>query len=145
MSGDKPFPEGGGLPVEIWEKIIVNLKDADDATLLGCRSTCKSFRTAVDQRTSLWDRRTVTRAFSDQRLDVMIIMTQCQVWSLSSFEVSRQLLRNVLNLVLSVSLLMTFSTAFTNKGLFELTWRPPLTKPVLLLFVETTTDQVVFK
>ena len=41
-----------------------------------------------------------------------------QVWSLSSFKVSRQLLTNDLNHVSSVSLLMTASTALANKGLF---------------------------
>ena len=41
-----------------------------------------------------------------------------QVWSLSSFKVSRQLLTNDLNEVLSFSLLMTSLTALTNKGLF---------------------------
>ena len=44
-----------------------------------------------------------------------------QVWSLSSFKVSRQLLMNDLNQVSSVSLLVTASTAFANEGLFELT------------------------
>ena len=37
-----------------------------------------------------------------------------QVWSLSRFEVSRQLLTNDLNQVSSVSLLMTASTALAN-------------------------------
>ena len=46
-----------------------------------------------------------------------------QVWSLSSFKVSRQL-SNDLNQVSSVSLLMTSSTALTNEGLFELTRHP---------------------
>ena len=41
-----------------------------------------------------------------------------QVWSLSSFEVSRQLLTDDLNHVSSVSLLMTASMALANKGLF---------------------------
>ena len=43
-----------------------------------------------------------------------------QVWSLSSFKVSRQLLTNDSNQVSSVSLLMTSSTALANEGLFEL-------------------------
>ena len=43
-----------------------------------------------------------------------------QVWSLSSFKVSRQLLINNLNQVSSVSLLMTSSTALANEGIFEL-------------------------
>ena len=47
-----------------------------------------------------------------------------QVWSLSSFKVSRQLLANDLNQVSFISLLMTSSTALANKGLFELTQRP---------------------
>merc|ERR1712219_44220 len=51
-----------------------------------------------------------------------------QVWSLSSFEVSRQLLTNDLNQVSSVSLLMTSSTALANEGLFELTLCPSLTR-----------------
>ena len=53
-----------------------------------------------------------------------------QVWSLSSFKVSCQLLKNDLNRVSSVSLLMTSSTALANEGLFELTRRPSLTGTV---------------
>ena len=48
-----------------------------------------------------------------------------QVWSLSSFEVSRQLLTNDLDQVSSVSLQISYLTAFTNKGLFELTRPAP--------------------
>ena len=43
-----------------------------------------------------------------------------QVWSLSSFKVSRQPLMYDLNRVSSVSLIMTASTALANEGLFEL-------------------------
>ena len=53
-----------------------------------------------------------------------------QVWSLSSLEVSRQLLTDDLNQVSSVSLLMTSSTSLTNGGLFKLTRRPLLTQAV---------------
>ena len=42
-----------------------------------------------------------------------------QVWSLSSFKASRQLLTNDLNQVSSFSLLMTASTALTNEGLLS--------------------------
>ena len=63
-----------------------------------------------------------------------------QVWSLSSFEVSRQLLTNGLNQVSSVSLLMTSSTALANKGLFELTLCPSLTLAFSLSFGETTKE-----
>ena len=44
-----------------------------------------------------------------------------QVWSLSSFKVSRQVLMTDLNQVSSVSLLITASVALANEGLFELT------------------------
>ena len=57
---------------------------------------------------------------------------QQQVWSLSSFEVSRQLLTNNLSRISSVSLLMTSSAALANEGLFELTLRPLLTWDVSL-------------
>ena len=63
-----------------------------------------------------------------------------QVWSLSSFKVSRQLLTNDLNQVSSVSLLMTSSTALANEGLFELTRRPSLTRAVSSSFAETTEE-----
>ena len=64
-----------------------------------------------------------------------------QVWSLSSFEVSRQLLMNDLNKVLFVSLLMTSPTTLAKEGLFELTRHPLLTLPVSLSFAETTEEQ----
>ena len=54
-------------------------------------------------------------------------MKTCQVWSLSSFEVSCQLLMNYLSQVSSISVQMTSSTALANEGLFELTWHPSLT------------------
>ena len=54
-----------------------------------------------------------------------------QVWSLSRFKMSCQLLMNDLNHVSSVSLLMTASTALANEGLFELTRRLPFTKNTL--------------
>ena len=63
-----------------------------------------------------------------------------QVWSLSSFKVSCQLLTNDLNRVSSVSLLMTSSTALANEGLFELTRRPSLTRAVSSSFAETTEE-----
>merc|ERR1711923_572986 len=63
-----------------------------------------------------------------------------QVWSLSSFKVSRQLLANDLHQVSSVSLLMTSLLALANEGLFELTRRPSLTRAVLLSFAETTEE-----
>ena len=63
-----------------------------------------------------------------------------QVWSLSSFKVSCQLLKNDLNRVSSVSLLMTSSTALANEGLFELTRRPSLTRAVSSSFAETTEE-----
>ena len=66
--------------------------------------------------------------------DVPLVFTEYyQVWSLSSFEVSRQLLMNYLNHVWFVSLIMAASTALTNEGLFELTWRS-------LSFAETTKE-----
>ena len=52
--------------------------------------------------------------------------TDKQVWSLSSFDASRQLLTNDLDQVSSVSLHMTSSTAIPNKGLFMLTRRGAL-------------------
>ena len=61
-----------------------------------------------------------------------------QVWTLSSFKLSRQLLTNDLNQVLSVSLLMTAPTALTKEGLFELTRWPLLTQAVSLSFAETS-------
>ena len=48
-------------------------------------------------------------------------MPRSQVWSLSSFKVSCQLLMNDLNQDLPVYLLLTPSTFLSNKGLFELT------------------------
>ena len=44
------------------------------------------------------------------------------------------------NQVLSVSLLMTSSTALANEGLFELTWCPSLTWAVSSSFAETTEE-----
>ena len=55
-----------------------------------------------------------------------------QVWSLSRFKVSCQLITFDLNRISSVSLLMTASTALANEGLFELTLRPSLTLAVSL-------------
>ena len=52
------------------------------------------------------------------------------VWSLSSFEVSYQILMNDLNQVLPVPLLMTSSRALANEGLFVLTRCPSLTQAV---------------
>ena len=66
-----------------------------------------------------------------------ILGGNAQVWSLSNFKVSRQLLVNGLNLVSSVSLLKTASTALANEGLFKLTQHPSLTQAVLLSFFET--------
>ena len=63
-----------------------------------------------------------------------------QVWSLSDFEVSGQLLTNDLNQVSSVSLLMTSSKALANQGLFEPTQRPSLTRAVSLSLAETTEE-----
>ena len=63
-----------------------------------------------------------------------------QVWSLSGLKVSWQVLRENLNQVSSVSLLMTASTALANEGLFELTRRPSLTRAVSLSFAETTEE-----
>ena len=63
---------------------------------------------------------------------------QQQVWSLSSFKVSRQLLTNYLNQVSSVSWLRTSSMALANEGLLELTQRPSLAWAVLLSFAKTT-------
>ena len=68
------------------------------------------------------------------------LSTVHQVWSLSSFKVSCQLLTNDLNRVSSVSLLMTSSTALANEGLFELTRRPSLTRAVSSSFAETTEE-----
>ena len=65
---------------------------------------------------------------------------QQQVWSLSSFKVSHQLLMNDLNHVWSVSLLMTASTALANEGDFEPTRSPLLTRAVSLSFAETTEE-----
>ena len=45
-----------------------------------------------------------------------------------------------LDQVSSISLLMTASTALANEGLFELTWRPSLTRAVSLSFAETTEE-----
>ena len=66
--------------------------------------------------------------------------TAQQVGSLSSSEAGRQLLMNDWNQVSSVSLLMTSSTALANKGLFELTRRPSLTRAVSLSFAQTTEE-----
>ena len=55
---------------------------------------------------------------------LLYTLSAVQAWSLSSFKVSRQLLTNDLNQASSVFLLMTYSTALTNIGLFGLTWRP---------------------
>ena len=44
------------------------------------------------------------------------------------------------SLVLSVTLLMTSSTALANGGLFQLTPSPSLTRSATLLFVETTEE-----
>ena len=63
-----------------------------------------------------------------------------QVWSLSSFEGSRQLLTNDFNQVSSVSLHIHSSTAVAKKGLFEMTRRPSLTRAVLLPLAETTEE-----
>ena len=63
-----------------------------------------------------------------------------QVWSLLGLKVSWQVLRENLNQVSSVSLLMTASTALANEGLFELTRRPSLTRAVSLSFAETTEE-----
>ena len=57
---------------------------------------------------------------------------QLQVWSLSSFDLGRQLLRNDLNQVSSLSLFMTSSTALANKGLFELNRCPSLAGAVFV-------------
>ena len=63
-----------------------------------------------------------------------------QVWSLSSFKASCQLLKNDLIRVSSVSLLMTSSTALANEELFELTLCPSLTQAISLSFAETTEE-----
>ena len=63
-----------------------------------------------------------------------------QVWSLSSLEVSRQLVTNDLNQVSCVSLPMTSWTALANGGLFELTLGPLLTRVVLLSLAVTTEE-----
>ena len=68
-----------------------------------------------------------------------IVESITQVWSLSGLKVSWQVLRENLNQVSSVSLLMTSSTALANKGLFELTRRPSLTRAVSS-FAETTEE-----
>ena len=68
------------------------------------------------------------------------VLAESQVWSLSSFEVSRQLLINDLNQVSSVSLFMTALMALTNEGLFELARRPSLTQAVSLSLTETTKE-----
>ena len=60
-----------------------------------------------------------------------------QVWSLSSFEVSRQVSRNDLNQISSVSLLMISLTALANEGLFDLTRHPWLIRAMSLSFAET--------
>ena len=77
----------------------------------------------------------IASTFADVGL-LGIVTTQgddlVQVWSLSSFEVSCQLLTNYLNQVSSVSLIMTSLTALANEELFELTRRPLLTQAVLL-------------
>ena len=56
-----------------------------------------------------------------------------QVWSLSRFELSCQLLMNEVNQVLFVYLLITCSQALANEGLLELTRRPLLTGAVSAL------------
>ena len=63
---------------------------------------------------------------SEDSLRVVDLLVIEQVWSLSSFKVSRQLLTNDLNEVSSVSLLMTASAALANEGLFGLNQRPSL-------------------
>ena len=70
----------------------------------------------------------------------MLATCMLQVWSLSPFNVSCQLLTNDFNQVSSISLLMTSSTALANEGLFELTRRPSLTRAVLLPLAETTEE-----
>ena len=64
-----------------------------------------------------------------------------QVWSLSSFEVSRQPLTNDLNQISTLSLLMTSWTALANVGLFEQTRRPSLTRAIQMSFAETPAKQ----
>ena len=61
-----------------------------------------------------------------------------QVWLLSRFKVSCQLLTNDLDQVSSVSLLMTASTALANEGFFELTL-------VSLSFTETTEEPSIIQ
>ena len=68
-----------------------------------------------------------------------------KVWSLSSFNVSPQLLKNKLNQVSSVSLLMTSSTALANEGLFELTRHPSLTWAVLCHLPKLPGNQVAVR
>ena len=63
-----------------------------------------------------------------------------QVWSLSSFKVSRQLLTNDLDQVSSVSLLMTSSTALPNEWLLGLTRCPWLTQADSLSLTEITEE-----
>ena len=63
-----------------------------------------------------------------------------QVWSLSSIEVSCELLTNDLNEVSSVSLFMTSLTPLAKKWLFELTQQPSLTWAVSLTFSKPTEE-----
>ena len=63
-----------------------------------------------------------------------------QVRSLSRFILSRQLLKNDLNQVSSVSSVHDCLYGLANKGLFELTRRPSLTQVVLLSFAKTTKE-----
>ena len=54
------FPERGGLPNEIWEKIIQKVAGAsavkmeDISSLAALRATCIDFKYVVDNKTALW-------------------------------------------------------------------------------------------
>ena len=69
-----------------------------------------------------------------------ILGGNAQVWSLLGLKVSWQVLRENLNQVSSVSLLMTSTPALANEGLFELTQRHSLTQAVSLSFMEITKE-----
>ena len=79
--------------------------------------------------------------FKNSSSVVELVMLLCsQVWSLSLFKVSCQLVKNDLYQFSSVSLLMTASMALADEGLFDLIGHPSLTRAVSLSFAENTKE-----
>ena len=117
-----------GVEVDVGTGFEVGGVDVDDVMTGGAEMPDSPVELSSDEATDM-----------ELRCDVRDWLAW-QVWSLSSFKVSCQLLKNDLNRVSSVSLLMTVSTALANKGLFELTRRPSLTRAVSSSFAETTEE-----